>query len=246
MSKHGKFELEELSKSAVVNSSVHAEDQETMQLINDVVTDHISKITDEVHAESQNDDIKKNVKEPVIEAPVEPAINIEQIKQEAYNKGLEEAKAKYEPMLADSGAKNDFSELLRQRLSGIVPGEGIDSQISKISAEAISSIAKKLHLILPSDFEEIIRNGLIEKLRNFYKEGDITITIHPERYDFCKEVLQSDTIPSKFKDNFQIVKDDKIGEDDCRLEWADTKLEYNQEQLTTEIDKIIEQLKSAT
>jgi len=149
-------------------------------------------------------------------------------------------------MLADSGAKNDFSELLRQRLSSIVPGEGIDSQISKISAEAISSIAKKLHLILPSDFEEIIRNGLIEKLRNFYKEGDITITIHPERYDFCKEVLQSDTIPSKFKDNFQIVKDDKIGEDDCRLEWADTKLEYNQEQLTTEIDKIIEQLKSAT
>lgn len=247
MSKYIKFELEELPKSAVVNSNVHSKDQETMQLINEVVTEHISKIVDEVTIDESSDEIKKNFNnEPAVVASIEPVINIEQVKQESYNKGLEEAASKYEPMLADLAANNDFSELLRQQLSSIIPEEEVDSQISKISAEAIVGIAKKLHLILPANFEEIIRIGLIEKLKNFYKEGSITITIHPGRYDFCKEILQSDTIPSKFKDNFQIVQDDKVGEDDCRLDWADTRLEYKQEQLTAEIDKIVKQLRSAT
>ena len=86
---------------------------------------------------------------------------------------------------------------------------------------------------------------MIEKLKSFYKDGSIVLTIHPDRYDFCTEVLQSDAIPSKFKENFQIVKDDKLGLDDCILDYDETRLEYNQEQLTAEIDKIIEQLKSA-
>ncbi|CAN0593559.1 unnamed protein product, partial [Ectocarpus sp. 12 AP-2014] len=119
------------------------------------------------------------------------------------------------------------------------------AQIAKVSAEEISSIAKKLHLILPANFEEIISNGMIEKLKSFYKGGSIVLTIHPDRYDFCTELLQSNEIPSKFKENFQIIKDDKLGMDDCILDYHETRLEYNQEQLPVEIDKIIEQLNSA-
>ena len=100
-------------------------------------------------------------------------------------------------------------------------------------------------MILPANFEEIIKNGLIEKLKSFYKEGNIILTIHPDRYDFCTELLQVDAIPGKFKENFQIIKDEKLGIDDCILDYNETRLEYNQEQLTVEIDKIIEQLKSA-
>ena len=61
MSKYIKFELEELPKSAVVNSNVHSKDQETMQLINEVVTEHISKIVDDVHIEEAEDEIKKKL-----------------------------------------------------------------------------------------------------------------------------------------------------------------------------------------
>lgn len=61
MSKHTKFELEELPKSAVVNSNVHSQDQEAMQLINEVVTEHISKIVDDVHIEEAEDEIKKKL-----------------------------------------------------------------------------------------------------------------------------------------------------------------------------------------
>ena len=252
MSKHRKFELEELPKAAVVNSSVYAANEEVDQLINEAVTDHISKIIES--DTDKNEGVKEGLvaeESEIFQSPESqivnsPAVDIEKIRQEAYNQALEESKAKYEPQLADLVKKKDFSELLQQKLSSIVPEEEIDSQIAKVSAESISGIARKLHLILPVNFEEIIRKGLIEKLNNFYKEGNITLTVHPNQYAFCTDVLQSEAIPSKFKGNFQIEKDDSIGVDDCKLEWADTKLEYNQEQLASEIDKIIEQLKSAT
>lgn len=189
--------------------------------------------------EPRNISLEKNTQKQ------EVGIDIEAIKAEFYQKGLEEAKAKYETIISGKDSDNDLAKKLSEKLSLISQGVDIDAQIAKVSAEAISSIAKKLHLILPANFEEIISNGMIEKLKSFYKEGSIVLTIHPDRYDFCTELLQSDEIPSKFKENFQIIKDDKLGMDDCILDYHETRLEYNQEQLTVEIDKIIEQLNSA-
>lgn len=254
--KYEKFELEELPKSAVVNSLVHAKNQEVDELINEAVSEHLNKIIDEEDQDSEKsselakksiDDsleprnilLEENIQEQELE------IDIEAIKAEFYQKGLEEAKAKYETIISEKDSDNDLSKKLSEKLSLISQGVDIDAQIAKVSAEAISSIAKKLHLILPANFEEIISNGMIEKLKSFYKEGSIVLTIHPDRYDFCTELLQSDEIPSKFKENFQIIKDDKLGMDDCILDYHETRLEYNQEQLTVEIDKIIEQLNSA-
>ena len=79
--------------------------------------------------------------------------------------------------------------LQTSELSLIVPQQNVDTQIAKVSAESISSIARKLHLVLPANFEEIVIGGLIAKLKKFYKEGEITITVHPDRYDFCQEIL---------------------------------------------------------
>ena len=255
MSKHEKFELEDLPKSAVVNSSNYEEATEADELINEAVSDHLNKIAEE-ESENDEDDSGETITPSVdaedaggindaVSDPIENVVDIEQIKQDAYNAAMEEAKAKYEPMLEESDAKNNFSELLESKLSSIVPKAAIDSQIAKVSAEAISGIAKKLYLILPANFEEIIVDGLTKKIQNFYKEGEITLTVHPDRHDFCIEILQSDKISSKLKDSFQVVKDDNLGKDDCKIEWNDTKLEYSPEQLTEEIDKIIERLKSA-
>ncbi|NRB10588.1 MAG: hypothetical protein HRU35_03095 [Rickettsiaceae bacterium] len=141
---------------------------------------------------------------------------------------------------------DNFSQILLEKLSSVTADVDLDSQITKFSATAISAIAKKLYLALPVDFEKIISNELIEKVKKFYKEGKITLTINPEKYDFCKEVLQSDNIPDKLKGSFEVVKDDNLGAGDCKIAWQNTCLEYNQEQLSAEIDKIIEQLKNAT
>ena len=250
MSKHEKFELEDLPKSAVVNSTFYNEESEVDKLINEVVTEHLIKIVEDT---STNNDLesKKSIDESSESINMRPeiekeSIDIDFVKQEAFAKGYDEAKLNYEKQLEELTSENKFAGLFKEKLQSIVPAVEIDSQIAKVSAEAIAGIAKKLHLILPADFQEIIRHGLFEKLKNFYKEGVITLTIHPDRYAFCTEVLQSDEIPSRFKDNFQIIQDDKLNKDDCSLEWLDTRLEYNQEQLSAEIDKIIEQLKSTT
>ncbi len=246
MSKHEKFELEDLPKSAVVNSSFYNEESEVDKLINEVVTEHLSKIVEDDSTESKKNIDQSSENSNMHTASEEESIDVESAKQEAFAQGYEEAKLYYEKQLEELAADNNLSDLLKEKLQSVAPVVEIDSQIAKVSAEAIAGIAKKLHLILPADFQEIIRHGLFEKLKNFYKEGVITLTIHPDRYDFCREVLQSDEIPSRFKDHFQIVQDGKLNKDDCSLEWLDTRLEYNQEQLSAEIDKIIEQLKSTT
>lgn len=249
MSEHQKFTFVDLPKSAVVNSNVHSDNEDVEQIINEVVVEHLSNIVEEEpvpHDEIlvPKIDAPPPIKEEEEKDNIHHQVNLEEIKKEEYEKALASAKAMYDPLIEAKEKDKNFSDLLYEKLSSIVPEIDFESQITKVSAESISGIARKLHLILPANFEEILSKGLIEKLKKFYKEGQIILTINPGRYEICSELLQSDSMPAKFKDNFQIVKDDTLGLDDCKIEWSDTCLEYNQEQLASEIDKIIEQLKS--
>lgn len=261
MSKHEKLVLEELPKCAVVNSKTYAEEVcQVDELINNAVSQalnaNLSPEHDEDKDQPQIDTTSTNADSAESNSHKEESnsnnsdasklIDVEAIKKEEYERGVADTVAKYQPLLDNSSADVKFAALLQEKFNLIVPTKALDTEISKVSAEAISSIAKKLHLILPANFKEIITDGLVNKLTKFYKEGEITLTINPAKYDFCKELLQSDSIPDRFKNNFHLVRDSKIGLDDCTLEWHDTRLEYNQEQLSEEIDKIIEQLKTAS
>ncbi len=254
MSKYEKFQYDDLPKSAVINPGFCQDESEVDKLILDVVSEHLTKIIDEdpitqdeipeIHEDNEsidkildNDNIRQEISEPV---------DLESIRQSAYDDGYKDAKEHYEQQVQSLNADNSFVNLVIEKLNAIVPGVELDKQLTKVSAEVLADIAKKLHLILPVNFDEIIRNGLFEKLKNFYKEGDITLTVHPDRYEFCTEVLQSEQIPFRFKDSLHIIKDETFSKDDCRIEWQDTRLEYNQEQVSAEIDKIINQLKSTT
>ncbi len=257
MHSHKKFIFEELPKSAVVNSTVHADDRDIDDMIINAVSQHLSSIVEE--SNNHHDAIKTSgVVKKIIDDSSEKYnltnddkadsdhVDLEAIKKEEYERGVRDTEGKYKPLLDGREADVNLSLLLHEKLSSIVPENGLDTEISKISAEAISGIAKKLHLVLPANFKEIITKGLLDKLNKFYKEGKITLTINPDRYDFCKEVLQSEEVPDIFKGNFDIVKDKNMSLDDCKLEWQDTKLEYNKQQLSSEIDKIVEQLKTAS
>lgn len=264
MVKYKKFILDDFPRSAVVNSTVYDNNADVVDnFINDIVSKHINSIVEEESEKSSSIsnhegkliDLSKKVVDGSSEKynitgnhvlADEDFVDIEAIKKEEYEKGVADTISKYQPLLDKSSLEMNFANLLQEKLSSIVPQQSIDIQVAKVSAESISAIAKKLHLVLPANFEEIIIGGLISKLKNFYKEGEITITVHPDRYDFCEEILQSSSIPGNLKDNFHIVKDSRVGTDDCSLEWQNTRLEYNQEQLSQEIDKIIEQLKTAS
>lgn len=253
MSKYEKFQYDDLPKSAVINPGFFQGESEVDKLILDAVSEHLTKIIDEVadHGKTpeihkQNESIDKILDNDNIPKEISEPVDLESIRKSSYDNGYNDAREHYEQQIQNLNADNSFVNLVIEKLNAIVPDVKLDEQLIKVSAEVLADIAKKLHLILPVNFDEIIRNGLFEKLKNFYKEGDITLTVHPDRYEFCTEVLQSEQIPFRFKDNLHIIKDENFSKDDCRIEWQDTRLEYNQEQVSAEIDKIINQLRSTT
>lgn len=254
MSKYEKFQYDDLPKSAVINSGFCQNESEVDKLILDAVSEHLTKIIDEEpvnqdeipEIDEQNESIDKILDNDNIRQEISDPVDLESIRKSAYDDGYKEAKEHYEQQIQSLNADNSFVNLVIEKLNAVVPSVELDKQLTKVSAEVLADIAKKLHLVLPVNFDEIIRNGLFEKLKNFYKEGDITLTVHPDRYEFCTEVLQSEQIPFRFKDNLHIIKDENFSKDDCRIEWQDTRLEYNQEQVSAEIDKIINQLRSTT
>ncbi len=253
MSKYEKFQYDDLPKAAVINPGFFQDESEADKLILDAVSEHLTKIIDEsvnqsetLEIHEQNESIDKILDNDNIPQEISEPVDLESIRRSSYDDGYKDAKEQYEKQIHSLNADNSFVNLVIEKLNAIVPGVELDKQLTKVSAEVLADIAKKLHLILPVNFDEIIRNGLFEKLKNFYKEGDITLTVHPDRYEFCTEVLQSGQIPFRFKDSVHIIKDETFSKDDCRIEWQDTRLEYNQEQVSAEIDKIINQLKSTT
>ena len=171
--------------------------------------------------------------------------NIEEIKRIEFERGFKEAEDKYRKLQENEEKDSNVIEKLLDKLSQLKPEEEFDLKVAKLSASSISLIAKKLHMVLPVNFEEILYQGIIEKLSKFYQEGIISVTVHPDRHDSCSKILQSDYIPAKFKGNFKIVVDDKLSDNDCRVDWKDTHLEYSMEQLSEEIDRIIERLTNA-
>lgn len=235
MTKYEKFLFQELPKNSVVNSHDNQEMDYKDELINHVITQHLQTIvpgaTDdaEVIDEPEND---------------EKELTIDEIKDESYNRGLDDAKANYEKVISELQIENNLSELLREKLSEISSDVNLDLQVAKITSQIISNIAKKIYLILPVDFEQILKSELLQSLKKIYKEGQITLSVNPVKYDFCKNLLQVENLPAKLKENIQVIKDDNIETDDCKVEWGNTSLEYNQQQISAEIEKILEQIKT--
>ena len=155
-------------------------------MINNVITEHLNNIT-------------KEEEQIETEEEQEKALIIERMKSLSYNQGAEDTRIHYESIVSKLQLENDFSSILYSKIEDINPVVNIDTQISKLSAEIISSIAKKIYLILPVDFELMLEQELLSRLQKFYKEGQIKLIINPSKYDLCRKVLAIENLPLKYK-----------------------------------------------
>lgn len=240
MHKYTKFIFRELPKAAVANPNdctlEYVYNQE--EIITTAVTQHLQTI---ISAENAGDTALD-----ILDIQEQHEVDIEQIKTENYNKGFEEAKNTYESTIESLKADHNFVDLLNKQLLSIAPSAtDIDKQLIEISIQILNKITSKLHMALPVNFEQILHSEILNSIKKFYKEGQIQLTIHPSKQESCTNILCLDNLPSKLKDNIHVVTDDTIGENDCRAEWSNTRLEYNQAQLDDEISKILMQLNSA-
>jgi flagellar biosynthesis/type III secretory pathway protein FliH len=110
-------------------------------------------------------------------------------------------------------------------------------------ANMVAAMAKKLQLMIPVDFESIILGQMAPILTKYYKNGAIMIYVNPERVDYCNNLVKIKELPLNMAENIKIISDDAISYNDCKIEWQDAMLQYNQEELALEIEKILANLK---
>jgi hypothetical protein len=222
-----------IPESVIKNENEIAKDR----IINDVITEHftdnapiITDISDFVPKEEKN-------------TPIAPIIDLEAMKMESYKKGYEDAKIALEPELKLIREDDIFHSLIKEKLEAISPVIDIKDQTFTLVTDLLSVMAKKLHLMLPADFESIILGEMVPLLSKYYKIGTITLNVNPERVDYCKNLFRIGSLPNNISENIIVNADEFVARDSCNLNWNDTLLEYNQEELILDIEKILEHLK---
>jgi len=226
---YSKFEFRDFNGSLVVAAPKRDESEAKIEQI---VTD---AVVDALH---------ENIGQPeaIAEDPPEPIIDAESIRAESYQNGYNDAKAHFEPLLNVVKEDELLVSILKSKLEAILPVIDGQEQIFTLSAKALSVLSKKLHLAVPADFEKIILGEMMSILNKYYKTGAITIHVHPERVDYCENLLKINALPARIIENIKIEPAETLGKSDCTLAWNETEIQYSQEQIIRDTDAILEHL----
>lgn len=233
MSEYAKFIFKDFPTESVVHKTVDSTESEIQdQLIAGAVVQHLETIVPA--------DTTSTVQASETHDAVQEEIDLTKIRAESYSLGYEEAKRETEPLIEQLKSDLHFSTILHQQLDVIAPKNDIDKQLLTFSVECIKTIADRLLLSLPVEFDKILLNEMLSITHKFYKEGQITIRVHTNRLEYSEDLIKSD---ARIKpENVNIVVDDNLGSNDCVVEWDETRLEYDQERIKLEIDRIFNQL----
>lgn len=223
-----------MSETIAINEAETVQDQP----INDIITDHFSND----HAPKITDISDFAPKEEKNE-PIAPVIDLEAMKMESYRRGYEDAKIAFEPQLKSVKEDDQLHALIKQKLEAISPTFHLKDETFKVVTDLLNVMTKKLHLMVPADFESIILGEMVPLLSKYYKIGTITLHVNPERVDYCKNLFRIGSLPQNISENIVVSADESKARDNCSLDWHDTLLEYNQEELILDVEKILEHLK---
>ena len=229
---YSRFEFREFGKEGVIYTPQKNETEALKErIIDDVIATHYME-------DSKNpEDMLLIHNEPKLE------INIEEIREESYKNGYNDAKAHYEPIVSKIKEDDSLAELLKQKLDSIIPVDKLEDELFRLSTSMALALAKKMHLVIPTDFETIILGEMLAVLNKYYKAGNITLKVNPDKKDHCQNLLKIASLPERIAKNLSIENDETIGKNDCKIEWHDTELQYNQEEIMLNAEKILEHLK---
>jgi flagellar biosynthesis/type III secretory pathway protein FliH len=226
MKEYQKFVFQDFPKSAVVHTAESSDSNEQDQAIADVVIEHLENVT------------KPAEEDKVEESP----IDLTQVRAESYSLGYNDAKMELEPLIEKLKTEFRISELLEDKISKINPKPNLEEEVLNCVIDIIKGIATKLYLLLPRNFEGIIKNEVLDLVKRVHKSGKITIRVHKDQFEYCSNIINSFSEEYKAYDNIDIVIDEDLGNNDCIVDFDDTRIEYSQERIATEIDNIVTKL----
>ena len=204
----------------------------------------------EIKTHSFNEDGQSLDLPPMASAAVEESVeqerpvDIEQIAKEAYQKGYSEAETIYLPQIDAKREEENYLDLIKGKLSSLQEKPGSEEKIFTLAASLLSQIAGKLHLAIPADFDAVILGEMVPILNKYHKKDKVIVRVNPDKVDYCNNLFRIGELSEALKENIEIVSDENIAQNDCSVEWQDAALEYKQEDVANEVDKILDQLKS--
>lgn len=261
---HAKFEYPDLRKGAAIvqhspPSSFDTTEFHQEKIINEAISEHFAENltsggdiddikTHKIDAEPEVDlEIKTH---PFSEAGISLDDNnsdirdIEKIKEEQYQKGYKDAEALLTPKLEANKLDENFLNEFKKKLSAFEHKPSLDSKLFEMMSGLIAILAQKLHLSIPPDFEAILLGEIVPVLNKYYKKGKVIISVHPERVDYCNNLFKIGKLPKKLMENIELVSEEKLPKNNCSVKWEDATIEYNQEDLLIEAEKILDHLKT--
>jgi flagellar biosynthesis/type III secretory pathway protein FliH len=184
------------------------------------------------------------------EGPLDHEIlDIKKTTQEAYDEGFASCQKTLQPIIDEFKAKESLHDLLKLKLLEITSfniEKDYKEQVAKLVVAIIDQVVRKLFLSFPVNFESIFQDRVMDMISKYHKNGSVTIAAHPSRINFVKEFLGTGKSSKKNKndENYNIISDDSLGNDDCVLEWENNRFEFQVSAVMKEVSDILEQFKT--
>ncbi|MBL3284869.1 hypothetical protein Sarmat_00727 [Rickettsiales endosymbiont of Paramecium tredecaurelia] len=162
----------------------------------------------------------------------------------AYREGYNAAKEEYEKLLNQKKADDDFTCLLKNKIEQLFTSNDLDHEVAMLCTKVLIDIASKIHLVLPVDFEQMLRLKFLRTIKKFFTKGKMIMVVHPTKFELASNILKHKDLDFLSAEFFDLTSDDAVSVNDCVLNIEHTRLEYNQEQLSKEVNVILEQLRA--
>ncbi len=142
--------------------------------------------------------------------------------------------------------ENTFINLLKNKLSKLDINTSIDSlgnELFKKSLDLMNIILDKLYLKSNLDLEKLFFQHFVKNLDKCYTQGKILFFIHPTQEKYISDLLETKLLQNKYKENIKIVTDINLKEKDCYLQYNDSYINYNYQELKSQVQNFIKEFK---
>jgi hypothetical protein len=248
--------LQELDSEKVVNR--HFDDKEKNEFNYKLVQNALEqgleseeKIQDEEETIHEEGKIEEDTLEPEYldeekkewiedEAPSIPVIDIEAIKHESYNEGYKKAKHELEQEIVRVKSEADFQKNISQEFSKLnFQYENYENQVCNASIKILHSMLERLVKKLPTDFEKIVTEQLTRLIKNNRVEAELIVKFNGKQQALMNEIYQKLALSEESKKYIKLEVDDNLTTEACQVYYREAALEYKEEQIVQEIDKIL-------
>lgn len=239
-----KFEYQEFSTESIVETlkRTHYQDQTIQKAVVAHLSDVISK--NEISPEKEH---QKPKLDEFHNQGIYSDSEIKKLLDDAFQKGkasgILEAKSEYDISAEKIESEKNIINSLINKLSQITPPEEADNEYVKFTYEVLTIISEKILCNFPTNFEKVVTNLLSKLLQDSYKGGKVVITLNENIKSKIEHFLNKN---EKFNniDNIELLSSSNIDENDCIVEYKNTKLVFDKALVKSEIDDIMNQFKT--